>query len=145
MARAHTRLIGATPVTTADGIRVTGKLPAVSQPYAGIHALADVDSGSQTRTLDVANGIVQTLSADQDFTLAVTGPAGEIVLAHLYVWNTDGVNAIEMARGSGHTASSSPNIPQGETYLFQFLWDGTRGWRLNNGTGSGTTGDKRPS
>lgn len=104
------------------------------------HALTDVTTTSQTRTVDSANGIVQTLAASEDFTLDATGPTGKMSDVMFYIYN-NGAGAITPTSGTGLFGDLEA-ATNGETLVTNLRWDGQQAVVLAS---VAATGDLRPT
>lgn len=133
---------------SSAGAAVNGAATATTNVEAGksllvsdVYQISAVTTAGQTRAFDLANGAVQTLSANQAFTLTAAGPAGKAGYCTVHVYNAGGADLV-MTRGTGFQSSGSINIPAGSTYIYFVLWDGYRALILTNNVFSG---DLRPT
>jgi hypothetical protein len=134
--------------TDGSGLSVTGAITASTTITAAksllvsdVHALTAVSTSGQTRTLDLANGAVQTLqcSNDHNFTMNATGPAGVAGRLRLFVYNS-GTVTVDMTLGTGWFSTYADGMKLG-TSMLEYFWDGTRMWEA----GETATGDQRPT
>lgn len=108
-----------------------------------VHALTAVTTAGQTRTLDLSNGMVQTISANQNFTLSFAGPSGKAGFVCLYVYNPSG-SSVSMSTGANYLASATAyTTAAGQTEPQFFFWDGGRAIKID--TILGGAGDLRPT
>lgn len=133
---AVTGAVSATTTITA-GTTVTA---AKSLLVSDVYQLTDVASAAETRTIDLANGAVQTLSANQTFTLTYAGPAGSAGSFWLFVWNPSGSS---FTVSTPRAPSASVQCTSNKTTLIHGFWDGTQGWVIT-GTPFGNS-DIRPT
>lgn len=108
-----------------------------------VYALAAVTSASETRAVVATNGEVQTLSANQGFTLTMSGPSGRSGSVWLYLYNSD-ASAISITKGSGVYPSdpSTFSLAGFTTGVYEIRWDGTRAFYRVFAT---EPGDARPT
>ncbi len=108
-----------------------------------IYAITAVTTAAQTRTLDLANGAIQTISTNDDFTMDFTGPAGKAGHLALYVYNSTVLDKT-MSGGTGKFAGgANALLTASSTQPIFFFWDGTRMtllWEPPIGAG-----DRRPT
>lgn len=113
---------------TASGAITAGK----SLQVADVYALAAVVGAGLTRTLDLANGAVQTITTDSTFTMNFTGPSSKSGHMMLYVYNSSGAT-ISLTVGTGMAGGSTLNtITTVSTRMYPIFWDGTRAWHAVN-------------
>lgn len=109
-----------------------------------VHQLTAVTTAGQTRTLDLANGTVQTIQANQGFTVDVTGPSSKEGKIRLYIYN-NGAGSITASAGNGWARSSPISaIVAGSTSMTEIEWSGAHGWRMDQ-FHSDSVGDYRPT
>ena len=104
------------------------------------HELTAVSTSSQTRTIDLANGPIQKITADQDFAIAATVSSARRGIMHLYVYANGG--EVNLSDGT-NTAGMGETASDGNTMILQILFDGTRAVMLRQTTFSSV--DLRPT
>lgn len=110
-----------------------------------VFALTAVTTAAQTRTLDLNNGAVQTITADQAFTIACAGPAGKAGWMEAFFHNSTAA-AFGLTAGAGFVpGTGNVSVAANATRMLQIFWDGTRGWFDTNYFYNGSAGDLRPT
>ena len=127
----------------ATGLAVTGAIEATkSLLVTDVYAITAVSTAAQTRTLDLANGAVQTITTNDNFTMDFTGPAGKAGFLTLYTHNSAASNKT-IASGTGVYGTFSTGLPATGTGAYVYFWDGTR---MARGSFLGdASGDLRPT
>lgn len=141
---------GARATASAAGLAVTGASTATTTVEAGksllvtdVYQITAVSTAGQTRTVDLANSAVQTLSANQDFTLNASGPAGKAGFVSFFVYNSGGAILTVIAGTGWFGSPAGVGVPAGNTAHIPYFWDGMRMTLL--ATNASQSGDLRPT
>ena len=132
-------LIGTT-TDAGDKLHVAGSISAsTSLLVTDVYQLTAVTSAAQTRTVDLANGAIQEIAADQSFTMAAAGPtkSGYIVF---FVYN-NGAGSCTITFGSGFADTGTLVVSPGATGWMHINWCESRAHFF---TLRVVSGDKRP-
>lgn len=109
-----------------------------------VHALTAVSTAGQTRTADLTNGAIQTISFSEHFTMNYTGPSGKAGRLMVYAYNSSGSSRnVTAGTGCFGTTLNTVTVAPGETTAIECFWDGTR--MLVALTQKYGTGDLRPT
>ena len=117
-----------------------------------IYQISDVATTGQTRTMDFANGRVQTLAANNDFQMNITA-TGLFGWGFLYVYNNSGVGTIIVTPGPGFAVITEMGNPTSVllpvtddwTAVYRLYWDGEKALLFLYDTYVGMNTDQRPT
>ena len=134
--------VGVLNDSPAEALDVAGNIAADTAFLVNnVHALTDVTTAGQTRTLDLSNGAVQTISANQAFTINVTGPTSKHGLIYFYIYNPSG-EYFNVTAGTGWLTLGFFIVPASNTLLALCVWDGAGAWDMMT---KNDFGDSRPT
>jgi hypothetical protein len=109
-----------------------------------IFVVTAVSTAGQTRTLDLANGAVQTITTNDSFTLNLAGPSGKAGFLMFYVYNSAGTNkTLTIGTGAFGTIAAL-TLLTAATRVYRCFWDGTR-MTFEDFGGYTAAGDLRPT